>query len=85
MRCTTLPDRQTRCLATKSRVCVLFVSPRQINAGAAGLLVVSTAVGGVPEVLPPDMLLLADPSPEGLVAAVGRALQVSLWAAWWRP
>ena len=35
---------------------------------------VSTRVGGVPEVLPPDILLLADPSPSGLVAAVGDAL-----------
>ncbi len=35
---------------------------------------VSTRVGGVPEVLPPDMLLLAEPSPEGLIEAVGQAL-----------
>ena len=35
---------------------------------------VSTRVGGVPEVLPADMLLLAEPSPEGLVGAVGGAL-----------
>ena len=35
---------------------------------------VSTRVGGVPEVLPADMLLLAEPSPEGLVGAVGAAL-----------
>lgn len=46
-----------------------------IEAAAAGLLVVSTRVGGVPEVLPQDMLLLADPSPDGLVEAVGQALQ----------
>ena len=45
-----------------------------IVATAAGLLVVSTRVGGVPEVLPADMLLLAEPSPEGLVGAVGAAL-----------
>lgn len=45
----------------------------------AGLLVVSTRVGGVPEVLPPDMLLLADPSPEGLVDAVGEALERVAW------
>lgn len=36
-----------------------------VEAAAAGLLVVSTRVGGVPEVLPGDMLLLAEPSPEG--------------------
>ncbi|KAL4457771.1 hypothetical protein ABPG75_012636 [Micractinium tetrahymenae] len=46
-----------------------------VEAAAAGLLVVSTRVGGVPEVLPDDMLLLADPSPEGLVEAVGEAVQ----------
>lgn len=40
----------------------------------AGLLVVSTRVGGVPEVLPADMLLLAEPSPDGLIAAVSVAL-----------
>jgi phosphatidylinositol glycan class A protein len=45
-----------------------------VEAAAAGLLVVSTAVGGVPEVLPAGMVELAEPSPEGLVAAVGRAL-----------
>jgi phosphatidylinositol glycan class A protein len=32
-------------------------------------------VGGVPEVLPDNMLLLAEPSPDGLVAAVGQALE----------
>lgn len=41
----------------------------------AGLLVVSTRVGGVPEVLPEDMLLLAEPSPEGVVDAVDAAVE----------
>lgn len=41
----------------------------------AGLLVVSTRVGGVPEVLPDDMLLLAEPSPEGVVHAMGEAVR----------
>lgn len=45
-----------------------------VEAAAAGLLVVSTKVGGVPEVLPPEMLILADPSPEGLIEAVDVAL-----------
>lgn len=36
---------------------------------------VSTRVGGVPEVLPPGMLLLAEPSPEGLIEAVDAALE----------
>ena len=35
---------------------------------------VSTRVGGVPEVLPPEMLVLAEPSAEGLLDALGEAL-----------
>ena len=34
-----------------------------LEAASCGLLVVSTCVGGVPEVLPTDMLLLAEPDP----------------------
>ncbi|KAK9842443.1 hypothetical protein WJX81_000482 [Elliptochloris bilobata] len=45
-----------------------------VEAAAAGLLVVSTRVGGVPEVLPPSMLLLADACPEALGAALEAAL-----------
>jgi phosphatidylinositol glycan class A protein len=45
-----------------------------VEAAAAGLAVVSTAVGGVPEVLPPGVLELAEPSAAGLVAATGAAL-----------
>lgn len=45
-----------------------------VEAAAAGLVVVSTAVGGVPEVLPPDMIVLAEPSAEGLLDAIERAL-----------
>eukprot|EP00756_Hemistasia_phaeocysticola_P014578 Hpha_TRINITY_DN15344_c8_g4::TRINITY_DN15344_c8_g4_i1::g.89581::m.89581/K03857/PIGA, GPI3; phosphatidylinositol glycan, class A len=55
-----------------------------LEAASCGLLVVSTGVGGVPEVLPmkhtagegvPEMLLPAEPEPASLVAAVERALQ----------
>ncbi|KAL4443031.1 hypothetical protein ABPG77_008522 [Micractinium sp. CCAP 211/92] len=46
-----------------------------VEAAAAGLLVVSTRVGGVPEVLPEDMLLLAEPSPEGVVDAMDAAVE----------
>ncbi len=35
--------------------------------GSCGLLVVSTAVGGIPEVLPPDMVVLARPDVNGIV------------------
>jgi len=46
-----------------------------VEAAAVGLTVVSTSVGGVPEVLPDDMMILAEePSPEGIISAVERAL-----------
>ncbi|CAG9463782.1 unnamed protein product [Pedinophyceae sp. YPF-701] len=46
-----------------------------VEAACSGLLVVATAVGGVPEVLPPTMMELAEPNPASVVAAVDRALQ----------
>jgi phosphatidylinositol glycan class A protein len=46
-----------------------------VEAAAAGLLVVSTRVGGVPEVLPPEMLVLADPSPQGVLSAMDTAVE----------
>ncbi|KAF5839094.1 hypothetical protein DUNSADRAFT_1639 [Dunaliella salina] len=46
-----------------------------VEAAACGLLIVSTRVGGVPEVLPPDMVELAEPSAEGLCAALRQALK----------
>ena len=45
-----------------------------VEAAAAGLLVVTTAVGGIPEVLPRDMVLCTPPTVDGVVAAVTRAL-----------
>eukprot|EP00899_Mesostigma_viride_P026856 jgi/Mesvir1/7355/Mv19162-RA.1 len=45
-----------------------------LEAAACGLLVVSTAVGGVPEVLPAGMIELAPPSADGIVDAVARTL-----------
>eukprot|EP00759_Apiculatamorpha_spiralis_P042913 PhF_6_TR40669/c0_g1_i1/m.61091/K03857/PIGA, GPI3; phosphatidylinositol glycan, class A len=47
-----------------------------IEAASCGLLGVSTRVGGVPEVLPPEMLLLADPEPASLVDAVEEAMRI---------
>ncbi len=37
---------------------------------------VSTNVGGVPEVLPPDMVQLADPNPASLTAALSRLIPI---------
>ena len=45
-----------------------------IEAASCGLLCVSTGVGGVPEVLPPEMLLLAEPEPASILAAVDQAI-----------
>lgn len=46
-----------------------------LEAASCGLLVVSTHVGGVPEVLPPDMMLLAEPSVAALARELKRAIQ----------
>ncbi|EGD81938.1 hypothetical protein PTSG_02624 [Salpingoeca rosetta] len=45
-----------------------------LEAASCGLHVVTTNVGGVPEVLPPSMCDLCNPDPEELAAAVLRAL-----------
>ncbi|XP_015787298.1 N-acetylglucosaminyl-phosphatidylinositol biosynthetic protein [Tetranychus urticae] len=45
-----------------------------IEAVACGLQVVSTNVGGIPEVLPNDLIWLTEPTVEGLVEGVDRAL-----------
>jgi len=45
-----------------------------LEAASSGLLVVSTNVGGVPEVLPPDMITLADPNVEALVMGLSMVL-----------
>lgn len=46
-----------------------------IEAACAGLFVVSTRVGGVPEVLPPDMIRLARPEEDDVVRATEDAIQ----------
>ncbi|KAL9230353.1 hypothetical protein vseg_005716 [Gypsophila vaccaria] len=45
-----------------------------LEAASCGLLTVSTRVGGVPEVLPEDMVVLAAPDPKNMVQAVGKAI-----------
>lgn len=46
-----------------------------VEACACGLQVVSTRVGGVPEVLPPDLILLCDPSVGGLLMGLEQAIK----------
>jgi len=46
-----------------------------LEAASCGLLVVSTNVGGVPEVLEPDMIVLCDPNVEALVQGVQQAIK----------
>jgi phosphatidylinositol glycan class A protein len=52
-----------------------------VEAASCGLLVVSTRIGGVPEVLPDDMISLADPNPQALIDALAHAIGVAREAA----
>ena len=45
-----------------------------LEAASWGLLVVSTNVGGIPEVLPPDMLYLAEPNVDELCEKIEKAI-----------
>ncbi|KWU41363.1 transferase [Rhodotorula sp. JG-1b] len=45
-----------------------------LEAACAGLFVVSTRVGGVPEVLPPALVEFAEPDAEDLVRAISKAI-----------
>ncbi|CAD6333126.1 unnamed protein product [Miscanthus lutarioriparius] len=47
-----------------------------LEAASCGLLTVSTRVGGVPEVLPDDMIVLAEPAPGDMVTAVKKAIDM---------
>ncbi|KAK9138596.1 hypothetical protein Sjap_009190 [Stephania japonica] len=47
-----------------------------LEAASCGLLTVSTRVGGVPEVLPDDMIMLAEPMPSDMINAVGKAIRM---------
>lgn len=46
-----------------------------VEAAACGLLVTSTNVGGIPEVLPSDTAFLADPDPCSLLVVVCQAIE----------
>ncbi|CAK9328053.1 unnamed protein product [Citrullus colocynthis] len=47
-----------------------------LEAASCGLLTVSTRVGGVPEVLPDDMVVLAEPDPGDMVQAIKEAITI---------
>ncbi|XP_012471553.1 phosphatidylinositol N-acetylglucosaminyltransferase subunit A isoform X2 [Gossypium raimondii] len=47
-----------------------------LEAASCGLLTVSTRVGGVPEVLPDDMIVLAEPDPSDMVHAIRKAISI---------
>lgn len=47
-----------------------------LEAASCGLLTVSTRVGGVPEVLPDDMIVLAEPDPSDMVQAITKAIHI---------
>ncbi|XP_023531731.1 phosphatidylinositol N-acetylglucosaminyltransferase subunit A isoform X2 [Cucurbita pepo subsp. pepo] len=47
-----------------------------LEAASCGLLTVSTRVGGVPEVLPDDMVVLAEPDPGDMVQAIKKAITI---------
>ena len=51
--------------------CVSFLDP------SCGLFVVSTEVGGVPEVLPANMIKFAPPTVDGLVGALTEAIPLA--------
>ncbi|KAF4616933.1 hypothetical protein D9613_008707 [Agrocybe pediades] len=47
-----------------------------LEAACAGLYVVSTRVGGVPEILPEDMISFAKPEEEDIIRAVSEAIKI---------
>ncbi|KAJ4964703.1 hypothetical protein NE237_016552 [Protea cynaroides] len=47
-----------------------------LEAASCGLLTISTRVGGVPEVLPDDMIVLAEPVPSDMVRAIKKAIHM---------
>ncbi|XP_037091528.1 N-acetylglucosaminyl-phosphatidylinositol biosynthetic protein-like isoform X2 [Pollicipes pollicipes] len=59
-----------------------------VEAASCGLQVVSTSVGGVPEVLPPDLIWLTEPTAQsllsGLDAAVAASARPGLCSPWER-
>lgn len=48
-----------------------------VEAASCGLYVISTDVGGVGEVLPPDILHLAKPNPDSIIKAIDEGIPKS--------
>ena len=46
-----------------------------LEAASCGLLCVSTNVGGIPEVLPPDMIYLAPAKPKPMIEQLEKAIK----------
>lgn len=75
-----VPHSQVRDVLVKGNI---FLNPSLteafciaiVEAACCGLRVVSTRVGGVPEVLPSDMIRLADPSVEALVETLTESIE----------
>uniref|UniRef100_A0A0E0EA06 phosphatidylinositol N-acetylglucosaminyltransferase n=1 Tax=Oryza meridionalis TaxID=40149 RepID=A0A0E0EA06_9ORYZ len=66
-----VPHAQVRSVLISEAFCIAI-----LEAASCGLLTVSTRVGGVPEVLPDDMVVLAEPAPKDMVRAVRKAIDM---------
>ena len=79
-----VPQHLQRCQVFLSCSLTEAFNISMIEAASCGLVVVSTRVGGVPEVLPEQMALLCEPTPDGvetaLVQAIGRVGRVDALA-----
>lgn len=75
-----VPNDQVRNILVKGQI---FLNPTlteafciaNLEAASCGLLVVSNDVGGVKEVLPPDMIFLSEPNPESILQKMDQAIK----------
>lgn len=77
-----VPHHQARAVLTRGHIflnCSLTESfcIALLEAASCGLYVVSTKVGGVPEVLPPSMINFAEPNVDSLVESLIEAISIS--------